>query len=161
MNDKQKIDALKFSIDELRRRYDLIKEMYRSAITKMFAFIGAGFGLLTYLNPKLSDFVNNSPQEQYGKILYFFAMLLIIGALYKLFNSIRGVYWEYPLHIVKLKNIEESHSELEYYRYIKNDYIRAVKIVDKTYGKVYKGLNESSIMLACGGILVIVIKVFT
>jgi hypothetical protein len=162
MNQSEKIEALKETIIELRERYKLVYEMYKGAQVKMFTFMGAGFGLLTYLFTNTNEVaLFKLPDEEYGKILFSIALLLILWSLFKLFIAMRGVYWEYPLHVVKLKDIEQTHTKLQFYLYIRNDYLRAVDAVQKTYDLVFKSINEASLMLAVGGILVVLIKIFS
>lgn len=163
MNIKSNNQVLRDVIEELKRRYDFIQYTYKNAQVKMFAFVGAGFGLLTYLYSNSADKIEFYflPKENYGKILFILAISLILSSMIKLFLSIRGTYWEYPLHIIKLTDIEKRYSETGFLDYLRNDYIRAIELNQRTYNSVHKSLNESSLMLVVGGILVLLIKIFS
>lgn len=162
MNNNDKIIALDKIIKELQRRYDLIQDSYRSAQFKMITFLGAGFGLLTYLysGDNLDSFYF-VPDETYGIVLYILSLTLIGGSMYKLYVSLRGFHWEYPCYSVHLKEIEKCKKNiLEINEYIRDEYIRATNINQEVYDKIHRTINDSSLMLVAGGILVILIKIF-
>lgn len=146
MNNKdQKKLILQEIIIELRRRYDLINDMNRNANSRTITFIGAGFGLLIYLYSNQSIPKNNFfiPDEMYGKILYGLAIFLILGAMTKLFLSLGGLWWEFPCHEVKLKDIECKEKDLSFFQYIRDEYLRSTKLNLNTYENKHKILNTS------------------
>jgi hypothetical protein len=165
MEKKSEISLNKKSIEELRRIYDGICDLYKQIRLRVLTYLGAGFALFSYLyisgdneNKTIAEklFV---PPEPYGVILYVLAFSACIMAFVLLIYGMQTVTWRYPTDIEEHEKLE-SYEELEFLKYLRKEYIGALNIDIGHCEKKQKLATVASYLLMFGGILLVIIKNF-
>ena|SRR5579862_8159721 len=159
---KPSVEVLRVAIEEQRRFHDELTEAYHGVSVKILTLAGGGLALLTFLysnpaDPKNPLFI---PQQLYGKIIYFAALLSTLAALGLLIHGIKPTgQWEVAPETEALESLDET-DEHKYLLYVKNRYVACFKNNLKEYSFKHKYLKLSFYPLVFGAIILVVIKLF-
>lgn len=154
-DDKIKLNLI--AIEELRRYYDQVSELYTQIRTRILAFLGGGFAVLGYLYGNGGDLF--IPKQIYGMIFYLIGFMSFTTAMSTLFRATRPVIWRIPTEIKDLKQMKFK-NELKLLEYIKDEYLEAIRIDSLHCEKKQQLLTYALYLEVIGGIVLLVLKNF-
>ena len=162
---ENRIKSLELAVVEQRRDWDALNQAYESAKRKNISFLAAAFALLGYLygsNIQPHKSIRERlfiPHEAYGIIIYGLAAALYLFAIAALMMALRSNGW-----LTAYENEQEDELLEDYEKYLKYMQKRCLKCSDNnlsSYNAKYSWLEMSFLPLLLGGILLLVLKIFT
>lgn len=152
-------------VEEQRRDYDVLARLFERTETKTYTLLAAAFALLTYLYSSVAEkqasFADRLfiPDELYGVVIYFGALLVFLGSIAILLYAIKV-----PYKVATAFDNEQEDEKLEdyetYLQYMKKRYLRASGINLKAYQRKHSLYNLAFLPLVLSGILLLSIKTF-
>jgi hypothetical protein len=116
-------DLLEAQLEELRRMYDGVSEIYTQTRTKIFAFMSGGLAFLAFY---FGSQTLELPTANYGKIIYLLSLTVEIVALAILFIATQPVSWIIPPETADLKK-NSFKSKNSFLTYMIEQYLDAIK----------------------------------
>lgn len=154
--DKDKIEILEITIEEMRRVHDWLDQAYVRMKSRIITYLGGGLVALTFLYSGGDTFI---PPQVYGKIFYFVGLGLVLGALIVLFIALLPRHWEFSIEDTDLEELSFV-TKRDYVEYVKNRYMTSYKMNLNTYESNHKLLNRGFFPLIIGAIILTVLKIF-
>lgn len=159
MSDTDQAKIIRLSLDEHRRRYDNINNIYDQLRIKALALIAGEVAIITFLFSGWDFFKLIQGGD---RLLLFVTGIILLGIAFGfLLWIISTVQWMIPHDYstagkwLKDKNYSNYHSFLEY---MHDDYLTATKHCENIVNNKCKKFNWSIFLLAGGVIIVMVIK---
>lgn len=161
---EDKIKSLELEIEEQRRDYDSLDKMYESARAKNYTLLAAAFTLLGFLygtSPqehtlRLKLFI---PKESYGVVVYAVAASLFLFALILLLFATKANKWSTAYDNNQEDSVKSTYEG--YLKYMKKRYLYCSGVNGNSYSRKQFLLDMSYMPLLVGGILLVVLKIFS
>lgn len=149
------IEILEISIRELSSKYAVINSLHDQLRAKVLALLAVIIAGATYMYSDLKIM----PAEQYGKILFILATVTLLAVFAMLLKCISSVDWHSPVEWKEIQRAENIYdSKLDYLKYIRDDYITAVRGNAAIVAAVANRFNQAIYLLSISAIILIVIK---
>ena len=154
LNSSDRQAVLELTLEEMRIIYGRLDLSNDTLKVRILTFLGAGLALLSYLYGGGNLFI---PQEQYGRVLYFIGLGLVISSISILLNCIRPSWWSVPIE-TRLTKILRHKNKLELLETLVEEYVESMSSNIIGYERKTKHMHSAFFQLLCGGILLLVIK---
>lgn len=152
---KKEISILNVNIDEMRRTFDHISNIYDQLRIKALAFVAGEIAIVTFLFATSVPF----PHLLYGQILFISSVIALLLASGLLFWTITTIPWKIPCDFVDHKQtLERYKDELSMTRYVHDEYVRVLEYCVPVVSKKAKRFNLTIYLLSAGVIIVLLIK---
>ncbi len=147
------------SIDELRRVYDHITNIYDQLRVKALALIAGEVAIVTFI------FVGDPSRyvpEGVDRLIFFYAgIIALLAAFGLLLWVISSVEWSIPHGIESSKTQLSKHkSYLSFLKYLHDDYTQVVSHCNKIVSNKCKKFNWVVYLLSAGVIILLVVTKF-
>jgi hypothetical protein len=148
---------LRFAIDELRRTYDHISNIYDQLRVKALAVIAGEVAITTFI---FSGELSPYPKELYGKIFFFVAIGFLGVSFALLLWMISPLTWKIPVEMEEVEgDLDDRHSDLQHLlEYTKKDYIAKITYCNELVSKRARRFIWTIYSLSGGAIILLVLK---
>lgn len=156
-NDQEKVKILKVSLDELRRFFDHVSNIYDQLRVKALALIAGEVATATFIFS--ADNTRHIPAESGMKIFYFSGIVILGAAFGILLWIVASFTWKIPHDLDDSNKLYKKYnSELEFLEYLHDDFIGAIQHCLPAVDKKARKFNWAIYLLAAGIIMLLVIK---
>lgn len=156
-NDTQKTKILQASIDELRRFYDHVSNIYDQLRLKALALIAGEVAIASFIFS--SPNTNHIPSGSALRIFYFSGLILMGLAFALLLWTISSFDWKIPHDLYDSGSLyKKFEDEKAFLEYLHDDFIVAINHCLPAVNRKTKRFNWTIYLLAVGVIILLVIK---
>jgi hypothetical protein len=159
----ERIRSLELAIEEQRRDYDVISNLYSQAKNKNVTFLAAALALLTYLYGSVNDGITLAeklfiPKEPYGAVIYFLSLTMFLVAIALQLFALKPRQWLTAYDNDQEKNLLDNYEE--YLVYIQDCYLKCSRVNCASYAKKQILLDMSFNMMLMSGTILLLLKIF-
>jgi hypothetical protein len=156
LSDPDEMAILRLTIEELRRTFDHISNIYDQLRTKALTLIGGEVAIVVFL---FSDNKLLMPHEPYGLVFFWTAIVFLMLAFGLLLWTISPVAWQIPVEIADVTNIPARwQNEKSFLEYVRNEYVRCINHCNKYVVNRGRRFNWTIYLLSAGAIIVLLLK---
>jgi hypothetical protein len=151
----EKEKMLSLALEELRRTYDHINNIYDQLRVKVLALIGGEVAIVTLLFAIGMPL----PRTVYGAIFLAAGLLFLSLAFALLLWIVSTVQWKIPVDMDEVASIYKRYNDaIGFLEYLRDDYIKCINHCAGHVSNRAKRFNWAIYVLCAGVIIIMVIK---